>query len=131
MTIADAARRLFIPAALFNFVAGGLFLLAMPWLAGPMRIELTPSALPFVHMTAGAVLLLGWGYWQVAVDPVRNRIVIVLGIIGKLAVVAIAFGHALAGNIGWGVPALTVVDFVFAILFWRFLQDHPAVPQPA
>ncbi|MCC6192914.1 MAG: hypothetical protein IT518_00475 [Burkholderiales bacterium] len=122
----NSARRLFIPAALFNFAAGGLFLFAMPWLAGSMRIELTPSAMPFVHITASAVLLFGWGYWQAGVDPVRNRIAIVMGMVGKIAVVAVAFGHALAGGIGWGLPALTVVDLVFAILFWRFLRAHPA-----
>jgi hypothetical protein len=121
------ARRLFIPAAIFNFLAGGAFLFALPQLAVLMKIQLSPSMLPFVHATVGAVLLLGWGYWQVANDPVRNRIVIVMGIAGKLLFVAIGFGHALAGNIGWAFAALTAVDLVFAVLFWRFLSSHPSV----
>lgn len=121
------ARRLFIPAAIFNFLAAGAFLFALPQLAALMKIQLSPSLLPFVHATVAAVLLFGWGYWQVANDPVRNRIVIVMGIAGKLLFVAIGFGHALAGNIGWVFAALTAVDLVFAVLFWRFLSSHPSV----
>jgi hypothetical protein len=120
------ARRLLIPAAIFNFLAGGAFLLALPQLAGLMKFQISASMLPFVHMTAGAVLLLGWGYWQAANDPVRNRIVIVMGVIGKLLTVAVGFGHALVGNIGWAFAGLTVVDFVFAILFLHFLSTHPS-----
>ncbi len=119
------ARRLFIPAAIFNFLAAVPFLFALPFTAGLMKFDVSPSILPFVHITAAVVLLFGWGYWQVANDPVRNRIVIVMGIAGKFLIVAIAFGHAFAGNIGWAFAALTSVDLVFALLFWRYLATHP------
>jgi len=66
MSASVHARRLFIPAAIFNFFAGGAILFALPFLAGPMKTQLSPSALPFIHMTTGAVLLFGWG----VCDPV-------------------------------------------------------------
>lgn len=133
MNASVSARRLFVPAALFNFASAGTFLFALPQAAGPMRIEVTPALLPFVHISAGAVAIFGWGYWQVARDPVQNRIVIVLGLAGKLAVAALGIAHAFAGNIGWAFAALTVVDLVFAALFWRFLRAYPAArpPEPA
>jgi len=128
-SLQEAARRLFIPAALFNFAAGGALLLALPWMAGPMQIQQAPAVLPWLHMTAAAVILLGWGYWQAAVDPVRNRIVIVMGIIGKLAIVTIGVAHALAGNIGWAFVGLTGVDLMFAFLFIRFLRANTVLAE--
>ena len=63
--------------------------------------------------------------WQVAIDPIRNRIMIVMGIAAKLLIAAIAIGHVVEVNIWCAFAALTTVDLVFAILFWRFLSSHP------
>ncbi|MNN48512.1 hypothetical protein D3C81_1629940 [compost metagenome] len=38
-------------------------------------------------------------------------------------VVTIIFGHWLAGNIGWPLPALASGDILFGLLFWRYYQQ--------
>jgi hypothetical protein len=127
MDIMTDARRLFIPAALFNLVAACLFLLFFPLTARLMQFDPALDGSVFVQISGGAVLLFGWMYWQAARDPVRNRNYIVLGIIGKLMVVAIAYGNYLTGRIAWPLAGLVTGDLIFSILFWRFLPRHPAI----
>jgi hypothetical protein len=54
-------------------------------------------------------------------DPAGNRPIALLGVIGKLATVALVWSHWAAGNIGWPLAALVVVDLIYAGLFWRWL----------
>ena len=111
--------------ALFNLVAGMLLLAATtPRVGNLLGIgETDRTGRTFLHITAGAVLLLGWGYWLVGRDPVTNRPIIQLGVIGKLAVIAIFWTHWLAGDIGVQLPVLTLVDAIYAGLFWWYLRS--------
>jgi hypothetical protein len=44
-----------------------------------------------------------------------------LGVVGKILVFILFFGHALAGTIPVGLAVPTVVDLLFAVLFLEFL----------
>jgi hypothetical protein len=125
MNINADARRLFIPAALFNFFAAALFLVFFPLTARVMQFDPALDGTVFVQISGAAVGLFGWVYGQAGRDPVRNRNYITLGIIGKLGVVAIIYGDYLAGRIAWPLAALVTGDVIFSVLFWRFLRRHP------
>jgi hypothetical protein len=122
----SAAHRLFLPAAIFNWlVAGGLLLLSN--VMGPL-LQLDPASgtnLALRDLCMALVAVFGFAYWRIAFDPLRYRAYIELGIVGKALVVLIIYGHWLTGNIGWQLPAVAFCDAVFAVLFWNFLQRHP------
>jgi hypothetical protein len=117
------ARRLFIPAALFNLLAGLPMLVATRPIAELLGLEVTPTATLFMQITMGVVVVFAWAYWMIARDPVRYRPYIVLGLLLKIMVVAVIFAHWLAGNIAWPLPALASGDILFALLFWRYYQQ--------
>jgi len=120
------ARRLFIPAALFNWLAGGGLLL-LGDLMGPL-LKLDPATgtnLALRDMGLALVILFGIAYWRIAFDPSRFRPYIELGILGKGLVVLALYGHWFAGHISWQLPALAFGDVVFALLFLDFLRRHP------
>jgi hypothetical protein len=118
------ARALFGVAAIFNAVVGVAMLLAYdalaPWLGLP------PQPTVWVHLVALVVLVFGYAYWRVAMDPRRFREYILLGIVGKLAFVAVIYGHFLAGDATTTLAALVTADLVFAALFGAHLKRTPA-----
>ena len=126
-TMSSAARRLFIPAAIFNWsVAAGLLLLSD--VMGPL-LRLDPASgtnLALRDMSMLLVALFGFAYWRITFDPHRFRPYIELGILGKSLVVVAIYGHWLAGHIGWQLPAVAFGDAVFALLFLQFLRRYPA-----
>lgn len=116
------SRQLFICAALFNLLAGLPFLLAPGPAAELLGLSLNPTALLFIHITMGLVVLFAGVFWLIAQDPVRYRPYISLGAALKTLVVVVILGHWLAGTIGWRLPALAVGDLIFALLFCGYLR---------
>jgi len=117
-------RKLFTSAALFNWGAAVMLAgssLRPGWIHLVGLDPATGSASLFSQFGIAAIALFGWAYWQVARDPAGNRPFALLGIIGKLATVALIWGHWVAGNIGWPLAALVVVDLIYAGSFWRWL----------
>lgn len=122
-------KRLFTTAALFNWSAAALIFVAGLRPAWTLLIGLDPasgSARLFFQFGIAAIALFGWVYWQVALDPVRNRPFALLGVIGKLMTVALIWGHWALGSIGWPLAVLVVVDLTYAILFWRWHMGDSA-----
>ena len=115
-------KGLFKTAACFNVLAGLPLLLAMEPVARLMGREITPTSTLFIQITMSIVVVFGWAYWMISVDPVRYRPFIGLGIALKAMVVALISSHWLAGHIPWPLPALASGDIVFAVLFWRYLS---------
>jgi hypothetical protein len=68
------------------------------------------------------ICLLGIGYYWVARDLSKNRAIVKLGVIGKLAVFSIVMGHAIRGDIPYALALPAVIDLMFAILFLEFLM---------
>ena len=116
------SHRLFIPAALFNLLAGLPFLLAPGPVSALLGLPLNPTALLFMHLTMSLVVLFGGVYWLIARDPVAYRPYISLGIVLKVLVVVVIYGHWLAGNINGRLPALVFGDVIFALLFCHYLR---------
>jgi hypothetical protein len=119
----NAHRTLFVSAAWFNVLAGLPLLVATATAAGLLGLQLNPTAIVFIHIVAGLVVLFGGVYWMIARDPVRYRPYIPLGIILKVLVIVVVYGHWLAGSIPWPLPALAFGDVIFAVLFWRYYKQ--------
>lgn len=119
-------RKLFISAAWFNILAGLPLLVAMGPVAGLMGLQLNPTAVLFIHITAGLIVVFGGVYWMIARDPVRYRPYIPLGIILKIFFVVVVYGHWLSGSVSWPLPALAFVDVIYAVLFWRYYRQTAA-----
>ena len=120
-------RRMFQSAALFNWLAC-LILLPATGIAAYLGFTPLMGNGPFGHMALMAIALFGYGYWMVASDPVAHRGIIVLGIIGKLGVVAIMFGHYFLGtDMNLRQASLALVDLTYAAIFFRTLKTI-AVP---
>lgn len=124
------SRVLFYSAACFNVLAGLPFLLAPGPVAELMGMTLNPTAMLFMHITMGLVVMFGWVYWMIGRDPVRYRPYILLGIVLKILVVAVIYGHWLAGDIPWPLPALASGDILYALLFWRYYRSTGSLQLP-
>lgn len=83
-----------------------------------------------LHLLAACIAVFGLGYYWVSRDLSRNQDIARMGLVGKLLVFAVAFGHAAAGRVPWPVSAPAVVDLGFAILFWQFLRSSERTREP-
>lgn len=117
--------RLFYVAALYNWLAALVFVAPLG-LAASLGVSPVPVGNAYEYIMCAAIAVFGLGYWWVAKAPVRNRDIVKLGLIGKLAVVAIAFGSFYAGTAHGVFAGLASGDLAFAILFMIFLRRGPA-----
>jgi len=122
------ARILFSAAAAFNFVAAMPFLVAPRQFAGLIGMQPVPVDPLFPHIVAVLVLAFGWGYWRISRDPVVNRPIIHLGIVGKSLLVLMVCVDWLVGNTNWPFAVIVSGDAVFAALFLDYLRRHPIQP---
>jgi hypothetical protein len=77
-------RPLFVVAALYDFLLGVVFLFA--WPAIYARFGIAPPNHPgYIQFGAALIAIFGIGFWFVAQAPERNRDIIKLGILLKLA----------------------------------------------
>jgi hypothetical protein len=119
------ARPLFSIAALFNLVVGIPMLVAYPTVARLLQLEGPPTV--WFHIAAAVVVIFGFAYWSIARDPVKFRPYVMLGIVGKLAFVAVIYGHWLAGDVSGRSAVLVSGDLIFALLFFAYLRgSRPA-----
>jgi hypothetical protein len=116
------ARVLFSAAAVFNLIAAAPFLVAPLQFARLIGMQPMPSDPLFTHLTAALVLAFGWGYWQVSRDPVANRPIIRLGIVGKSLVVLVVCLDWIAGNTNWPMALVVSGDAAFVVLFLDYLR---------
>ncbi|HWA62026.1 MAG TPA: hypothetical protein VG939_11670 [Caulobacteraceae bacterium] len=117
------ARVLFWLATLFN-TAVGLFLAFAPE-PFAATLDLQPvegTNRLFAALCAGFILIFGYVYARIALDPVRFRPFIGLGAGGKIFAVAIMAWLWARHVIGWKVPALASGDLVLALLFVDYLR---------
>jgi len=113
---------LFYSAAIFNWAACLLFIEPLG-LAETFNLSHAVSNDPFGQIALLAIAIFGFGYWMVPRDPAAYRGIVILGLIGKIGVVAIAFGHYFfVGDVNLNLASLTIGDVIFAVLFFRYLQ---------
>jgi len=114
------AKPLFTAAAIFNVVVG-LGILVCYDRVGP-TLGFPPQPTVWIHLIAVVVLVFGYAYWRVATDSVRFREYVMLGILGKLALVVTIYGHFLHGSATGALAILVSVDLLFAVLFAAYLK---------
>lgn len=118
------ARILFSIAGYFNLIVGLIFLFAMPQLALMIGMNPIPKDYLLIHFGSVLVIAFGVGYLKVAADPVVNRPIIQLGIVGKSGVVLAGVVDWLLGNTNAAFPLLLSADVVFVVLFSNYLRLH-------
>ena len=117
------ARVLFYSAAVFNWVACLVFLEPLG-IARLFNLSQSVSGDPLDQVALLAIALFGLGYWMVGGNPGAHRGIVILGLIGKLGVVAIMFSHYLfIGDVNLNVVVLVIGDLVFSVFFYRFLRS--------
>lgn len=121
-----ASRPLFYTAAAFNLGAGLPLLLATGLANQLLDLRLNASGAAMLQIIAAVAATFGVAYAMAGRHPQRNRPVIWLGCVLKLVLASMVTAAWLAGTIGWQLPALTVVDIAYALLFFLYLKQHPA-----
>ena len=115
---------LFFVAAAWN--AGGaamglLFLEPLSKLAWPGTTLLDdPISVQFAMMVFGLIGVLGLGYFLVALDPSRNRGLVLTAAIGKPIVLAVGIYFSWAPGTAWLLIPAGGITF-FTLSFWWFL----------
>jgi len=121
-------RPLFVVAALYDFLLGAAFLLA--WRDLYARFGVAPPNHPgYVQFGAATIAIFGIGFGFVAQAPARNRDIIKMGVLLKLAY----SGTVLAYWAQHRIPAMWVpfawADLAFLAAFVAALRALPA-PRP-
>lgn len=121
-----AWRVLFTIAALTNIAVGLAFLTSAATLLPTLRMEM-PANPVFLQLTGAFILLFGVAYGIVARDPARQRVIVLLGAVGKVIAVLIVGVATMSGQASPAFLARLSGDLVFAALFTAFLlRTRPA-----
>ena len=125
-----AWRTIFIAAGLFNLAVG------LPMLATPDLMFAALGATGLSHplytpSLAWMIAVFGVGYLLVARDPLRNRDIALIGALGKLGFVAIAWTAAARGQAPLSIAALASGDLAWALLFLGFYRQTAKSPVAA
>ena len=107
---------LFFIAALYDGILGVLFLIAPLWVFGRFDVA-PPNHVGYVQFPAALLIIFGLIFLNVARDPVRNRGLIVYGILLKIAYCGVASYHWLSGDIPVIWKPFVVIDLVMLVLF--------------
>ena len=132
--------KLFLIGALWNLSIGGSALL-LPGLINKLvfgfKTVITYGATTFaLRLTWALIFVYGIGYYFVSQDPEKNRGIVWMGILGKMAVFITALFYFPKKVITLLAMLLCLGDFVFSILFTLFLvktkdEAKGAVPKAA
>ena len=115
-------QKFFVFAALFNLSAGLPMIFAPELFYQLLLISepITVEAKLYMDLFAVLVLTFGWAYWTISRDPPAHRDLVLMGVIGKLLVVVVAWYHALAGTGPLNLALLILADLAFALVFLRY-----------
>lgn len=132
--------KLFFIGALWNLCIGGSGLLLPKFINklmfGFKRVIAYGPVTFALQLVWALIFVYGMGYYFVSRDPEKNRGIVWMGIIGKLAFFFTALGYYSKKVITLLAMLLCFGDFVFSILFSLFLAKtkddaKEAVPQAA
>ena len=115
------AARVFATAGIFNIVLGTSAFLAPLATIRLMGIGRPQSPL-FMDLAMWLVLVLGIGYCLTALNPERNRDLMLVGGVGKILVLPLMLSAWRRGDIGLSGVVAGSVDFVFALLFFDVMR---------
>lgn len=120
----DQIKKLFVVAALYDFILGIVFLLGFRQIYSYCGVAL-PNHDGYVQFAAALVTIFGIGFGFVARAPERNRDIIKMGICLKLAYSGIVLGHWFFGSIPSVWMPFAWVDLVFLLVFVKVLRALP------
>jgi small multidrug resistance pump len=111
-------RPFLIVAAVYDLVLGAAYFLAYKLLYAQFGVEL-PNHAGYVHLCAALIFIFGVGFWLAARDPVRNRDLIKLGALMKIAFAGVVFGHLIFASVPAMYVPFATLDLVFLVgLVW-------------
>ncbi len=120
-------KKFFFLASLWNISAGPLFVALYLYI--PSMI-FTPEGLTYTHNPAfnafyyvliAAIVLFGIGYYAPSRDLMSNRVMVWLGILGKVFLTIVFFHLYFAKYITPLLPVALVGDLIWAAFFYTFL----------
>jgi hypothetical protein len=114
---------IFVVAALFNFAVGLPMLLAPEAMLASLG-QPVPDDLLMTRLASLLIVVLGIGYAMVARDPVANRPVLWLGVIGKAPIPLLVWLSGGAAALSSSAFILSLGDLAFATLFLLYLLTH-------
>lgn len=123
----DFWKKFFALASFWNVSAGplllGLYLYLPSFIFTPegIRFTLNPVLDAFYYVTIAAIVLFGVGYYAPSRDLMRNRVIVWLGIMGKVILTIIFFHLYFTNHITPLLPILLVGDLIWAAFFSIFL----------
>jgi hypothetical protein len=120
-------RPLFVVAGIYDLVLGLAYLVLFRSVFGWFAVTL-PNHPAYLQLNALFVVIFGLGFLLVAQDPVRNRDIIRLGVLLKVAYAGIVFIYAALGNMPSMWIPWAVCDVFFAAAFLLALRSIPTRP---
>lgn len=130
MRLTQLVAILFIIAAVYDGGLGAAFLLA-PAEVYRMADVTPPNHWAYVQFPAALLLIFAMMFVAIARHPIRDRGLMIYGILLKVAYCATAFWHWFAAGIPGLWKPFAVIDLIFAVLFfwaYRATSAEPAVP---
>ncbi len=113
-------RLTFFAAALFNFAVGLPMVIAPGLVGGGLGMA---TADPFTLRLIGwMITTFGIGYAMVGLEPRKHRGIVLLGIIGKVGVIALTWWLAWRGLVARDFALLAGGDLFFVAVFVAFLR---------
>lgn len=109
-------RPLFLVAAAYDLILGVAYLLAYPAIYARYGVAL-PNHPGYVQLNAIFVAIFGIGFWFVARAPERNRDIIKLGVLLKLAYAGVVLGYAFKGMMPMMWIPWAIIDLLFMLAF--------------
>jgi len=118
-------KPLFVVAALYDLVLGTVFALGFKIILPRFGVPL-PNHDAYLQLPAALIAIFGIAFWFVARDPARNRDIIKLGVLLKLAFSGIVLAHYARGTMPPMWVPFAVADLVFMAAFLAALRAVPA-----
>ena len=122
--VSQWVRPLFLGAAAYDLVLGLLYLTAWRPIYQFCGIAL-PNHPSYVEFPAATVAIFGLGFWMVAQAPQRNRDLIKLGILFKVAFGGLMARYLLTERVAPLWVTLGALDLAFAAAFIAALRATP------
>ena len=114
-------RPLFVVAALYDLDLGVAFFFAFKPIYEQFAIPL-PNHDAYVQLPAALIAIFGLGFWFVAQAPERNRDLITLGVLMKLAFSGVILSYAFRDAIPSMWVPLAWIDVAFMVAFTAALR---------
>ncbi len=115
----------FVFAALYDGILGVAFL-ALPLKLFELAGVTPPNHLGYIHFPALLLILFAIMFFNIAKNPIGNRILIHYGIMLKICYCSVVFSHWLMGNMPNIWITFGVFDLVFLVVFIIALNDLKA-----